>query len=162
MKIIINFEVYKIKIHIKLDFIITFSNLNFELALINAFSNDLTHIIRIEKNAPISKEQSKTSTHTKAHMNVIFYILFLFVPASLQDILIKWRTLPLEREIEEEQSGMPMMRAQRFAGSVLVLDARRVYGSARALRVYELCTDCFRSVVSLKRVRTTCHDSVRT
>lgn len=94
-------------------------------------------------------------------MNVMFYILFLFVPASLQDILIKWRTLPLEREIEEEQSGMPMMRAQRFAGSVLVLDARRVYGSVRALRVYELCTDCFRSVVSLKLVRTTCRDNVR-
>lgn len=76
-------------------------------------------------------------------MDVMFYILFLFVPAPLQDILIKWRTLPLEREIEKEQSGMPMMRAQRSAGSVLVLDARRVYGSTRSLRVYGFARTVF-------------------
>lgn len=57
---------------------------------------------------------------------VILNVLPLFVPASLQSVLIKWRSLGLEREIEKERSGMPMMRAQRSAGSVLVLDARRV------------------------------------
>ena len=31
---------------------------------------------------------------------------------------------------------MPMMRGQRSAGSVLVVDAKRVYSSARSLRVH--------------------------
>ena len=42
-----------------------------------------------------------------------------------------------------EGTGMPMMRGQRSAGSVLVLDAKRVYGGARSLRQYGFAQTVF-------------------